>query len=263
MRYLLLLFIPAMGFGQNPNPCFNVTNSATSGYVLSASGTGATPPCTWVSGGGSGVTSVTGTAPITSSGGTTPVIGISFTLASSAPICTLGSCGFNGSFSGATMLTATNQVWYLKIAIPYPGIVVNNVTSFAPVGGNVGHMSVGFMDSTCTKVSGGDSSTVTGASAQAAVNFPFSGGLSLPGGTYYLAFTSDNASSTMFDSVAETGYTGYIFNASQTNSTYPLFRGSNPSTTTTNVNTLPSTCGATRTPLQAQGTSYVPGMFIQ
>ncbi len=68
MKHLLWFFIlvgmlccvsqPAKA--QNPNPCSQVTNTATAGQVLSAVNGGNTPPCQWVTGGGGGSVSLTG-----------------------------------------------------------------------------------------------------------------------------------------------------------------------------------------------------------
>lgn len=65
-RLLLLLVLPIAAWAQNPNPCRSVSNSATTGQVLSANGNGTAPVCKWITGGGGGggVSQVNTTAPI-------------------------------------------------------------------------------------------------------------------------------------------------------------------------------------------------------
>ncbi len=66
---LLILACAGGLYAQNPNPCRQVQNAATSGQVLSASSSGSTPTCKWIAAGGGGgggtVTEIDTTLPIT------------------------------------------------------------------------------------------------------------------------------------------------------------------------------------------------------
>jgi hypothetical protein len=249
-------------------------------------------------GSGGGILNVTASAPLTSSGGPYPNIGAAYQGNGSEIQLSAGSftandcvkfdangntadagaaCGTGGGGGSATAVTSTlqpfgnldngygvvsnigtaNTVRYIQFFIPSPGITFTNIKGFQPVGGNVGHQAAGVYDSTCSLIA--QSGTYTGASGQQAVALPFSS-VTLPAGSYYLAFTSDNGAATFF--AADAGYTGYLWNFSESAATYRIFSGSNPSTTTGGTTTLPATCG-TRTALQSQGTRYTPWIAIQ
>lgn len=79
---------------------FDGTSYGTAGQVLSSNGAGAKP--TWIAAGGSGVTAVTGTAPIVSSGGTTPAISVNNASPSARGVlfgCTASSNASLGEFA--------------------------------------------------------------------------------------------------------------------------------------------------------------------
>lgn len=81
------------------------TNFGTSGQVLTSQGSAATP--TWTTPSATGVTSVTGTAPIASSGGTTPAISIAqATTSTSGYLSSTDWNAFNGKGSGTVTSVA-------------------------------------------------------------------------------------------------------------------------------------------------------------
>lgn len=76
-RLVILLFFMAFGsalaMAQNPGPCENVTNSATTGQTIRANSAGTAPPCSWTTPAAGTVTSVTCGTGLT--GGTITVTG--------------------------------------------------------------------------------------------------------------------------------------------------------------------------------------------
>lgn len=93
---------------QNPGPCSQITNTATSGFALTASVSGSSqPPCKWAAASAGTVTSVTGSSPIVSSGGATPAISCptcgTGTVTSVATTSPLGG----GTITGTGTLTCT------------------------------------------------------------------------------------------------------------------------------------------------------------
>ncbi len=117
---LLILACAGGLYAQNPNPCRQVQNSATAGYVLSAVSSGNTPPCQWIAGGGGGgggtVTNIATTLPIT--GGpitTTGTIGCRTATGSvSGCLSAADWTTFNGKGSGTVtsvgLAGTTNQI---------------------------------------------------------------------------------------------------------------------------------------------------------
>jgi hypothetical protein len=163
----------------------------------------------------------------------------------------------DNGFATIATLGAANSVWYLQFFVPSPGTSLTAIKGFQSSSGNTGKMAMGIYDASCSLLA--QSTTVTGAAIQTAVSFPFAS-TALGPGTYFVGFSSDNAAATFF--AADAGYAGYLWNFSESASTYRIFKGSNASVTASGATTMPSTCG-TRTALQSAGVKYTPWLTIQ
>lgn len=163
--------------------------------------------------------------------------------------------GIYASASTVGLLSSANQVAYMPIYIPAPGLALSGIKVFATTAGNAGAMAFALYDKTCALLA--TSSTVTGNGTQSAIDFAIS--YSAAGGAYYLAFSSDDVNGGKFFSASNDfdGYYGFVINAGESSSTYKLFRGSNASTTTAGVTSFPSTCGSTRTAFATPGVRYL------
>jgi hypothetical protein len=105
---------------------------------------------------------------------------------------------------------------------------------------NAGHIAFALYDSGCNLVSGSVSAPQTTASAIGSA--ALSSSLAVTPGFYWLALTSDNASSVIFNSSYDiAGNVAQFFN--QNAATPWLFTGSNTSSYSAGSTTFPSTCG--------------------
>ena len=150
--------------------------------------------------------------------------------------------------SGSSTLSAANLVAYSEFVVEGPGVVLTGNASLHSYSdrGDAGHWSLAIMDSTCTLVPGSQFSTATGTGTTQAHIITLSDKLTLLPGKYFIAFSSDSTL-TQFVSIEDPIQAiAALANQNESATTNHYFIGSNPSTTVSNVTTMPRTCG-TRT----------------
>jgi hypothetical protein len=165
-------------------------------------------------------------------------------------------------FGGMVTFTTTetvgvaNRVHYYEFIVPYPGMVVSALgiyTNFAA--GDQGAMAWGIYSSTCTLLA--NSTTFTGTGNQNPREFTFTP-VTLAPGKYFVAFTSDITTTQFYG--AMTGQ--YAPELMQSDAVNHVFYGSNLSTTTAGVTTLPATCGTKTAPAEYVNVHSFPGIVL-
>jgi len=139
-----------------------------------------------------------------------------------------------------TPILSANVVQYYEFYMPSPGQVLNSVSGWASA--TTGNTNVAIYDAACTTKLA-TSTTQTTVGANTVVTWPFSA-LSLAGGKYYLALTSD-ANTAKFAG-PPTSWISDTANAGESNTTFHYFTGNVSTGTTTLV--FNAVCG-TRTSL--------------
>jgi hypothetical protein len=153
-------------------------------------------------------------------------------------------------------LGSANVVEYYEFYLPSPGVVLNNISAYITSGATANHGAFAIYDSACTTLLG-TTNTVAATSA-VAVNFPFASPVSLAGGKYFLAMTSDQ-STLKFDG-PPTSFVSDVANLNESASTYHTFTG-NASTGTSTL-AFNAACG-TRTALSVTGgVGAYPGVAL-
>jgi hypothetical protein len=164
-----------------------------------------------------------------------------------------GQMAYNPGAVQAQAIGAANRVQYYPVFIPAPGIVLNYIQTYWFVA--TGHVAMAIYDSTCTKVTNGNSTTLNAPTTSAGVRFVFSTPPTLTYGKYYVGITSDQSADQLYGT--DSGFFGDIANAG--GGTPERFYGANASSGGT-TQTLPSTCGA-RTGTVG-GTDAAPPLFL-
>jgi hypothetical protein len=228
---------PGSVSGNLPGDLFTDTTNHNQ-YVCNAPSGTAAPACTSVS--------TAGWMLVNGSSGGSPVTSLMWPLGGFAP----------GPYP--TTAIAANAVLYFQVFIPSPGITLHSLKAFLV--GSTANAAWGVYDSSCNVIA----QSPLAVSVQSFPNFTFSS-VPLAGGTYYFAHSSDSASLQWYSS-DRAGYGEGMSNVGETATTYKIFLGSNASTTSGGVTTLPSSCG-TRTLVgditSASGTVFTPAIAIQ
>ena len=136
---------------------------------------------------------------------------------------------------------AANRVYYWQFNLTH-SITFTNYKSYANVGTGINGFAV--MNSACTLIAG----TTATASAPGANPFKATPAspVTLQAGTYFMAWTGDTTTDKLFGTYSD-GYYGTVADAGDAATSSSFFYGSNASVS----GVVPSTCGATRTAIQA------------
>jgi hypothetical protein len=147
--------------------------------------------------------------------------------------------------TGNTTALSVHQVQVYQFQVPSPGwSLTGGVTVYTEsTAGDAGHFAFAIYSSTGALIANSQSTTITGAGVSTFRRATWAGTVSLPAGTYYLGYSSDSIATSLYVIADLAGISAGMANAGQTGYGLAMGTCSNASTTTSNVTTLPSTCG--------------------